>query len=32
MQETYRYLSATPELLAIAGERFNRYAESGDHT
>jgi integrase len=30
MQETYRYLSATPELLAIAGERFSLYAESGD--
>lgn len=29
MSETYRYLSATPELLAIAGEMFDRYAEAG---
>lgn len=31
MEETYRYLSGTPELLAIAGERFARYAELGEH-
>jgi integrase/recombinase XerD len=31
MEETYRYLSATPELLTVAGERFARYAESGGH-
>jgi len=30
MVETYRYLSATPELLTIAGERFDPYTESGD--
>ncbi|MCC6292167.1 MAG: tyrosine-type recombinase/integrase [Bryobacterales bacterium] len=29
MVETYRYLSATPELLTIAGERFGRYAQEG---
>jgi integrase len=29
MMESYRYLSATPELLAIAGEIFGRYAGSG---
>jgi len=29
MVETYRYLSATPELLTIAGEMFGRYAEAG---
>jgi integrase/recombinase XerD len=29
MLETYRYLSATPELLTIAGEMFDRYAEAG---
>lgn len=29
MLETYRYLSATPELLIIAGEMFGRYAETG---
>lgn len=29
MVETYRYLSATPELLTIAGEMFGRYAEVG---
>lgn len=29
MEETYRYLSATPELLTLAGERFAQYAESG---
>jgi integrase/recombinase XerD len=27
--ETYRYLSATPELLTVAGEMFGRYADSG---
>lgn len=26
MVETYHYLSATPELLTIASERFGRYA------
>jgi len=31
MVETYRYLSATPELLTIASERFGRYAETGGH-
>jgi integrase len=29
MVETYRYLSATPELLTVAGEMFGRYAEAG---
>jgi len=29
MVETYRYLSATPELLTIAGEMFDRYSEAG---
>ena len=29
--ETYRYLSATPELLAIAGEMFDPYSEAGGH-
>jgi integrase len=29
MSETYHYLSATPELLTIAGEKFERYAETG---
>jgi len=29
MLETYRYLSATPELLAIAGEMFDPYSEAG---
>ena len=29
MLETYHYLSATPELLTIAGEMFDRYAETG---
>jgi hypothetical protein len=29
MVESYRYLSATPELLAIAGEIFGRYAGAG---
>jgi integrase len=29
MLETYRYLSATPELLTIAGEMFDPYAETG---
>jgi integrase len=28
MVETYHYLSATPELLAIAGEMFDRYGET----
>jgi integrase/recombinase XerD len=32
MVETYRYLSATPELLTIAGEMFGRYAETGAQT
>ena len=31
MLETYHYLSATPELLTIAGEMFDRYAEAGGH-
>jgi integrase/recombinase XerD len=30
MVETYRYLSATPELLTVAGEMFSRYAEAED--
>ena len=29
MLETYRYLSATPELLTVAGEMFDPYAETG---
>lgn len=29
MMESYRYLSATPELLATAGEMFGRYAGAG---
>lgn len=29
MVETYRYLSATPELLTVAGEMFGRYADAG---
>ena len=29
MLETYHYLSATPELLTIAVEMFDRYAETG---
>ncbi|MCX6630369.1 MAG: tyrosine-type recombinase/integrase [Candidatus Solibacter sp.] len=32
MVETYRYLSATPELLTVIGEIFGRYAQSGDRT
>lgn len=31
MMETYRYLSATPELLTIVGEMFRRYAGAGGH-
>lgn len=30
--ETYRYLSATPELLTVAGEMFGRYADAGGRT
>jgi integrase len=30
MVETYRYLSATPELLTVAGDMFSRYAEAED--
>jgi integrase/recombinase XerD len=29
MVETYRYLSATPELLTVACEMFGRYADAG---
>jgi integrase/recombinase XerD len=29
MLGTYHYLSATPELLTIAGEMFDRYGETG---
>jgi len=28
-QDSYWYLTATPELLSVAGERFQRYAEMG---
>jgi integrase/recombinase XerD len=30
IQESYWYLTATPELLGAAGERFQRYADGGD--
>jgi integrase/recombinase XerD len=30
IQESYWYLTATPELLGAAGERFQQYADGGD--
>jgi hypothetical protein len=30
LQKSYWYLTATPELLGTAAERFQRYADGGD--
>ena len=31
ISSTYWYLSAVPELMALAGARFERFADAGEH-